>query len=439
MTHVCAHRNSYRSSLSMAGLFLAGSLLVAPASLGRATAATTKVPQGAAKPNKPMKMAMPLVAPLFIENGEFTSNLVLVNAASDNTYADVVLRSARGNTIAQKRVSLLAISQEKVSIADMLLAARSGVTTGSVLVTPSAVLQGMAVAAQLTMTFRKYARPSYVDEEVAMPSMEGSQELHGVADAGDGLPLLSITNLSETSQHVLIKCISEYGPVRMQTLAVAGSATAVLHVCNEDPSNESSEDGIGADDPKHAHHGALGISLKTDGGPGSFSAFAINPHREKHSVVYTSIPFADPKMIISAGTVCVGVPLGETPLLSDSGSYNPVLSMANFGSTATDVSVKLAAASRGSDAVAIATVKTLKLAGNSSVTLELKNLQTSSPLNNSFLVESDAAPGHIGMKLVSYNEDVGLRVEQLDKDEKHPENAGLHPWSLEQGSESTLL
>src|SRR5437879_5140627 len=32
-----------------------------------------------------------------------------------------------------------------------------------------------------------------------------------------------------------------------------------------------------------------------------------------------------------------------------------------------------------------------------------------------------------------------MRVELLDKDQKHTENAGLHPWSLENGSESTLL
>ena len=50
--------------------------------------------QPASKPNatatSDATMPMPQVAPLFIENGYFTSSLFLLNAAATHTFADVV-------------------------------------------------------------------------------------------------------------------------------------------------------------------------------------------------------------------------------------------------------------------------------------------------------------------------------------------------------------
>jgi hypothetical protein len=47
---------------------------------------------------------MPLVAPIFIEDDYFTSTLVMVNASSVNTFADVVLSGMDGGELARKRV-----------------------------------------------------------------------------------------------------------------------------------------------------------------------------------------------------------------------------------------------------------------------------------------------------------------------------------------------
>src|SRR5579863_2841382 len=56
---------------------------------------------GAPKSGQAM-IPMPLVAALFVSNGEFTSTLGVVNAAGISTYADVILRAPDGTQIAQQ-------------------------------------------------------------------------------------------------------------------------------------------------------------------------------------------------------------------------------------------------------------------------------------------------------------------------------------------------
>jgi hypothetical protein len=384
-----------------------------------------------------MPMQMPLVVPLFIENGDFTSTVVLVNASAERTYADTVVRDSEGHLVAQRRVRLAPTSQTKVGISDLLRNAPAHVTSGSVIIIPSHELMGMAVAGQMTMTYRKYPQPSYIDEETAMPSAEGSQELHGVADAGDGPPLLSVVNLSEAPQLVSVTCIPEHSPSSMRAVEMVPSGMAVFRACDEGDSHSSA---IEEAEAEHVHHGALGILLQTDGAPGSFAAFGLNPHRRGDSVNYSSIVFSDPKMIQSSGILFVGVPIGLVPLLSDSGLYRPTLSLANFGPKAATVTVKLATTPEAGGAGSkVTTIKTLRLDGHSSTTLDLNAPEVASGIENSFLLESDALPGQVGAKMVSYNKSRSLRVELLGKDKEHLENAGLHPWSTELGSESTLL
>lgn len=406
-------------------------------------ASTTKTVQnagpqreGTALPSGSMMMQMPLVVPLFIEDSEFTSELIMVNASLEQTYADVVLRDIAGSTNVQRRVALAPHSQVRVSMSEMLRKAGSGMTQGSVLIKPSADLRGMTVAAQLTMTFRNHDDFSYIDEEAAMPSMEGSQDLHGVVDAGESSPLLGIANLSENSQEITITCIHENAFNSTNNFEIPASGVALIRACTENSHTQVHTSVADRADKGHPH-GTIGISLHTDGPPGSFAAFAINPHREQEAVTYTSVPFADPKMLRSSGVVFAGVPVGAVQLLANTGEYKPAISVVNFGFKAANVIVKFATS--GVNDGVVNTIRTLAIGGNRSMTLYFGKLDSSSPLQNSFIVESDGSPGQVGAKLVSLNEAAGLRTQLLDKDEKQFENAGLHPWSLEQGSDSTLL
>jgi hypothetical protein len=61
-------------------------------------------------------MRMPLVAPLFIEDRDFSSTLAMVNASSLNTFADVVLTGMDGVEIPRKRVQFTPHSQRRIRV-----------------------------------------------------------------------------------------------------------------------------------------------------------------------------------------------------------------------------------------------------------------------------------------------------------------------------------
>ncbi len=60
-------------------------------------------------------------------------------------------------------------------------------------------------------------------------------------------------------------------------------------------------------------------------------------------------------------------------------------------------------------------------------------------MQNSFLIISDGAPGDVVAKLVARSDSRLREVELLGKDLKDPQNGGNHPWSIENGTDSTLL
>src|SRR5262249_53101506 len=107
---------------------------------------------------------MPLVVPLFIQNRNFTSTLVIVNDSKLNTYADVSLTALDGREITSQRVQFSPHSQQRVEILALLQAAPSSVTTGSIRIMQSPDLKGMPIAAQLSITYLASDQPSYIDE-----------------------------------------------------------------------------------------------------------------------------------------------------------------------------------------------------------------------------------------------------------------------------------
>src|SRR6266487_601888 len=156
-------------------------------------------------------MQMPLVLPLFIQDRNFSSVLVLVNASGLSTYANVVVTGLDGREIKRERVNFSPHSQRRLEIYDLLQSAVSAATTGRITVVQSPDLKGMSIGAQLSMTYQASSDPNYIDEEAAMPSADGSQVLRGVADRAQGSPLIAISSLSEMSQQVLVECLGEIG------------------------------------------------------------------------------------------------------------------------------------------------------------------------------------------------------------------------------------
>ncbi len=72
--------------------------------------------------------------------------------------------------------------------------------------------------------------------------------------------------------------------------------------------------------------------------------------------------------------------------------------------------------------------------------IALRGLTGDPMLQDSFLVESDGSPGDVGTKLVSRSKDSRLHeAERLPKDFGGAANGGDHPWTIENGTTSTLL
>ena len=68
-----------------------------------ADAATLKAQKTSTNSTSAM-MQMPMGVPLFLEDGDFTSTLVLVNGGAVHTYADVTVPTVGGKTVATKRI-----------------------------------------------------------------------------------------------------------------------------------------------------------------------------------------------------------------------------------------------------------------------------------------------------------------------------------------------
>lgn len=381
-------------------------------------------------------MPMTPVLPLFVAEPNFTSSLIMVNITNVATYADVVLTGLNGKEITEKRIQLAPRSQESVDIGALLTSVASPATTGRVTVTQDSMFMGM-IGAQLLLTYSGSAEPNYIDEDEAMPSPTGSQVLRGVADDPSASPVLAVTSLSNMPQTLAIECSAEAGVTFTKSVALPAQGTLIAEACSGRAiANGDLESIVGPQNDKQRESRPLGISLTTNAMPGSFAAFGLTPHKDGQRKYFSNIAFSDPKTILSSTTVFTGVPVGfSTPM--PAGSYTPQLSLANFSRKAAHIEVKYAWTS--DDAPTTLDAATLTVPPRATKTVTFANLQSGPSMQNSFLVTSDAAPGDVVAKLVSKSDSALIEAELLAKDEKDPMNSGEHPWSLDQGMESTLL
>jgi hypothetical protein len=398
-----------------------------------ATNAVNEARQTASAPVMPT--IMPIVAPLFIEDDQFTSTLVLVNASALNTYADVTFAGLDGGKIATKRVQFTPHSQQSIEVGAALAASASTATSGSISVMQSSQLEGMSILAQLSMTYRGSSQPNYIDEELAMPSMSGSSVLRGVAERSEGSPLVALTSLVDVPQQVTIQCLGKDGIFKSKSVVVLADETVVTQACSQGTNYGADlETAMLANDAEKQD--SVGIQLTSSAMPGSLAAFGLAPHGGSEDRYFSNIGFADPKMAVSANTTFTGVPVGDSQLLPG-GKYVPEVALANFSAKAVHAHVKYS--TTGGTSPTILDAKSLTVPAQSTRWLRLDNVQSADGLQNSFIVESDGAAGDLGAKLVSRSDSELREVEVPGKDELNVNNGGAHPWTLKDGAESTLL
>lgn len=419
-------------------LLIAGCSALLPTVLTAQTPTITKTYPATPLPggvlNAPASM-MPLVIPLFLQGNHFASTLVMVSNATEQTEVDLTVRALDGGTVASKRVTLNPHGQQRVDIGHLLDASHSVVSAGSIVLMPTSSLAGPALGAMLAMTFTGSADPNYIDEEVSMPGMGGSQVLQGVVDSGEGTPALAISSIAETSQHVQIQCIGKEGPGPLRTVSLAAGETLLTNACSG-PEIQNSEGAAVLQTWEEHPHGAQGIRLTSDAMPGSFAAFAVGPHHERSDWFFSSVLFSDPKTFNSSNTIFTGVPVGESSLLTP-GLYVPRVTLTNFSAKDAQVHTTFARSSAGTPAAQ--ELATVVVPANSTREITLRDLEGDSLLQNSFVVSSDGAAGAVMAKLVSHGDSQLHEVELQAKDAADVDNAGGHPWSIEGNVESTLL
>lgn len=400
-----------------------------PVNAGTGNPAT---PRGAATTKT---MSMPMVAPLFLETGEFSSTLHMVNGLTVPATAKVTLFDLNGTQITEQEFKFDPDSERHLDIRQVLDEIGSPVVMGSLRVEPLTD-HGMGILAQLAITHHG-ARNGYFDEELAMPSESGSQMLRAVADNGGAAVVVSIANIASNAvQNVTILGIGESGTTT-KTIRLLPNQTKLIRPCTAE--SQDRFDGSVASDFGNlakSSSAACGVSIATDGMPGELAAYGIAYHPAQDQGYFSAMTFSDPKVLRSPGFVYPGVPIGTASLLPD-GNYAGRLILANFGTRASQVSVQYASTNNAqTHAQALATIS---LPANSTKITDFTKLTGDPGLQNSFVVRSDTGPGVVLSKLVSFGDGALREVEIIGKDEKQLENTGNHPWSIEEGVASTLI
>lgn len=388
--------------------------------------------------------SMPQVAPIFIEDGKTSSSVVIVNNSATNAGVAVMVYSLAGSPVSSTHRLLAPHEQQEISLKSLLIDLETPITAGSIMVAQDANLKGMTVISQVLITSNR-GFPSYIDEELAMPSMSGSSTLRAVADQAVGAALLAVTNLEKSPQHVTLRCLSEKEEHKPATITLAPMATSLISSCTGHTVTDI--DSYLQNISQHKEEGVQGYELVNDGGPGTIAAFGLAPHLRNQDPVFSAIPFTDPKTIKSANSVFAGVPFGPQPTLPD-GVYKPRISLTNFGTSPAHVTVSIATSQENAPSALAASgskpperrvLNQLTIAPRRTIEVPLSDATSQSGLLQSLIIENDKNPGDILGKVVSRSDGTLYEIELLQKDQMDDNNGGIHPWSVEDDYQSHLL
>lgn len=383
--------------------------------------------------HSPSMLPMPItpsVFPLFIEDETISSQITLVNSSGLQTYANLVIRNAAGQSWNSQRIDFAPHAQVQVVVGDLLSKMGLHLTSGSIVVNQSPSLRRPSIVGQLTLSNVASSPESYVEEEMGMPGIFDSQVLRSVSEATEESPEVAITSLSSEIQHVNIECDRNGASIVSQaTLSAAGQI--IVRPCGSQ--SATAVTGIGA----HSYPAA--ISVTTDGPNDELAVFGITHHRDESSgsEYIGALQFFDPQSFESSSLVFTGVSSGTSLTPSGAGPYSSQIAIANFSQTASHIAVTVYRTS-ASQQVAASTTNAVLQPG-SVEQLPLGSLTTDTGDAASVVVTYDSAPGSIYSKIISVGGAAPHQLEELVKDALDGRNGGSHPWSVEGDSTSDLI
>jgi hypothetical protein len=171
---------------------------------------------------------MPSVAPLFLEGSGFSSTLNIINEASVGIKVHLDIYSLEGVNVLSKSVTLQPFGLRQISLKSFLTDAGKNIDAGSIRVSSD---HDGAMLAVLALT-RHGITDTYFDEELAMPSTDGSNVLRGVGDnATLGSPVVAMSSLSKEMQRVTVTCMREKGSSQVHAFDLAPNQTLLTEAC----------------------------------------------------------------------------------------------------------------------------------------------------------------------------------------------------------------
>ena len=384
---------------------------------------------------------MPSVAPLFLEGEKYTSKLYLVNPLSFGVQVSVTLYDMSGAALTTKQLYMSSNTQTSLSIRQVLSDANITSEAGSIeVISPQTAAPMLG---QLSIT-RSGSKTAYLDEELYMPSEDGSQTLRSVIDSPENSPVVAMTNISTTTtQTVHVTCVTTSSIPIERILTIQPKQTVLSRVCSSSDASPRSSSSIDqgftlVQDSKAgmAGQGAAGISLVTEGPAGDLAAFGFVEHKDIFGAYFSAATFYDPKALLSSGFIFAGVPVGMSRLLP-SVTYTPQLAVTNFSSSPQVITASSAVTNDG--LAHLTQLATLTIPPSSSRMVPLGGMSSNLDWQNSFIVHSTGLPGDVISKMMFKSSSSLPNIELVGKDEDHLSNAGDHPWSVENGMRSILV
>ena len=380
----------------------------------------------------PAALSMPMVAPLFLDDKDFSSTITLVNDAIAEMQARVIVLDSEGVQVAFKEVKMPGHTSLPIQIHDLLTEAGSAANSGSVLLIPQPA-RGMPIGAQLSIASNAGAIPAYIEEEM-LPQNEGRQGIYRAAAlAVRGSPIIALKSLAQGSQTVTLQCFAEKTAPTKGSVQLRPQELLLVAAC--DPAQTGRSAVTDQMFNNQVDRGSVGVAVSTTGTPGDLITFGFSIYNDDRGPYFSSLNFTNPTEQLSSGTIFTGIPVGAADLFPRT-MFQSEVAVSNFSTKPAQVSVTLAHTIAGKTSTEL--VQQLVLAGQSSRTVRIPAHGDPS-MTNSLIVRSNLSPGDVVSQFIAWG-DIGVRtVEMQAKDNDSVQNGGGHPWSIAQGTNSTLL
>jgi hypothetical protein len=377
---------------------------------------------------------MPSVAPLFLEDAQFSSTLYIVNEGNPPVAGRLLLLSPDGHIILDKTVTVSGHDKVEVPIKPLLESANSNVTRGSLELFDDNV-NGSALAGEVVITFHGESTSVNIDEELLMPTMSQSHELRGLAINAVASPVISVNSTSDQPVQIAVKCIQERSKPTQSSFHIRSHEMVTLRPCADSPGPMDSITAFHFTASDLAQAEAKGIQILSADPKAEIQVFGFSPIMTDGALSFAPISFHDPDDMLSTQSVYPGVPIGYIGELW--GTYQPRVVVQNYSSQTRTTTIYNARTRLGTTTYGEVTNVVVR---PSSITTAVIDPKESPPdALNTYVVESDGQPGDVQTQLWSEDTSTRFPITFAGKDAKDDRNAGMHPWTVQNGTRDDLL